>query len=75
MNYFYNSMNPQTPKAWRSANEIEISALQHEERRCLMVDENTLWAKPQTSNQRAWQQGFTTLLKTPWRLLQSLLIT
>lgn len=64
---YYNYPIPEEHQNWRSACEIEIAALKHEERRIQMLHEDTSSVK---GDRKA---GFLSFLKAPLQMLAALL--
>jgi len=65
-NYYYNPVT-EKPKTWRSAYEIEMAALKHEERRIQMMYNNASQAE---GDRKA---GFLSFLRAPLQMLAALI--
>ena len=65
----YNYMIPEERKSWRSAQEIEMAALAHENRRIQMLDE----CEPYGQARAEQKSGFLTLLQAPLAALAVLI--
>ena len=64
---YYNYPIPEQHKNWRSAGEIKIAALKHEERRIQLMQEDASSVK---GDRKA---GFLSFLKAPLQMLAALL--
>lgn len=71
--YNYNYLIPEERQAWRSAYEIEIAALKHENRRIQMLDEDTSWGMSQVQVQENRKAGFLSFLTAPLQMLAALI--
>ena len=65
----YNYIIPEERKSWRSAQEIEMAALAHENRRIQMLDESEPCGPARTEQ----KSGLLTLLQAPLTALSILM--
>jgi hypothetical protein len=61
--------DPEETKTWRSAHEIEIAALKHEERWIQLVDQTPASDEPQAKTAVTRKPGFLASIKTSLQLL------
>jgi len=72
MNTFYNYLIPDERQTWRSANEIGIAALKHEERRIQMEAEEIPVVVTAEETKGSLKEGLIAVIMAPLRMLSSL---
>jgi hypothetical protein len=70
---FYTNMLPEKRDAWRNAYEIKMAALEHEKRQFQVMGEYAPAVTARVQDKRNRQSVWTTMLKTPIRLLMILM--
>jgi hypothetical protein len=71
--YNYNYLIPEERPTWRSAQEIEIAALRHENRRIQNLHEEAGWHLPQAQGEGDQKAGFLSFITRPLQLLAALI--
>lgn len=70
--YNYNT-NHEERRAWRSAHEIKLAALEHEKWRIIMMEETTASCKSQVGSRDGQQPVWLAVFKAPLRLFANLM--
>ena len=69
---YNNNLIPDEHQTWRNAYEIKMAALQHEQRRMQMMNENASQALPRAQFTGKRKPGLSFLIMAPLRMLATL---